>query len=393
MKRVAVVLNTMNFGGVAKSLIDFLNLLKNDCNIDLFLFRDDGDLIDQIPKGVNIIIPKGYMGCFVECSKECKKLGLVKYFFRRFMRLCCLFTHNYYPFVGFATRHSQKFKGYDVAVSYAKVCPPDDVWCGAAEFVLNNIKAKKKYVVNHDDYMKENFTKTTLKKIKKFDTMFVVSQGCMNRILDNEPELKSKTDYMYNPVNTALIIEKAKEKNDHQFDNKKIQLVITGRLATQKNHTELLNILSEVKSKIGDKFVLNILGDGSLRENLEKQIMELNLKNNVKIWGFQKNPYAIIKNCDLSLLYSIWESFGIVYVESMVLGVPVLTNNVTPAKEIVEKYGVVAENADDFKNELARLITDKNYLDFYKNKVKNYNYDNEIIKEKWLKYINGEKND
>ena len=389
-KKVAVVLNTVNFGGVAKSLIDFLNLMKDSCDIDLILFRDDGDLIDQIPKEINIIIPKGYMGCFVDNSKICKKLGKKQFFFKRVMSVVCRFTHYFYSFSRYATRHSEKFKGYDVAISYAKVCPPNDCWCGAAEFVLNNIEAKKKYVINHDDFFRSNFFGPAMRKIKKFDTMFAVSQGCMQKIIGRYPKIKNKLDYMYNPVNTDAIIKKSNESTDIKLDQAKFQMAITGRIVGQKNHLELMDILADVKKETGDNFVLNIIGDGSLRNELEQKIADLELENNVKIWGFQKNPYAIVKQCKLSLLNSVLESFGIVYIESMILGVPVLTNNVTPAKEIIQDYGVVAKDNNEFKDELVRLIKDEKYLNSFKNKLNGYKYDNVEIKNKWLKYIDGE---
>lgn len=388
-KKVAVVLNTVNFGGVAKSLISFLNLVKNDCDIDLFLFRDDGDLIDQIPRDVNLIIPKGYMeSCGYEDTMPNLRKEKKHRLFKFFRKCVCHFTHNYRIFAKFAAKHSEKFKGYDVAISYTKVCPNDDCWCGAAEFTLNNIEAKKKYILNHDDYEVKNFSKSCMKLIKKFGKMFVVSKGCMDIVLSKEPTLKNKIDYMYNPIDIDEILNKSTEKTKITLDKSKIQIVITGRIEEQKNHLKLIEIVSNVKNHVSKNFTLNIIGDGGLRASLEDKVKELNLIGTVKIWGFQKNPYLIMRQCDLFVLNSIWESFGIVYIESMLLGVPVLTNNVTPAKEIIGEYGIVTENEKSFEEELIKLISDPSYLNKFKNKVSDYKFDNQLIKDKWLKYIN-----
>lgn len=394
MKKVALVLNTVNVGGVAKSFIEFVKLMKDSCELDVVLFRNDGDLISQLPKDVNLIIPKGYMGTFVEKRPSCKKLGLSKYLFKIIMDGICKFTHNRKPFVNFATRHSQKLKGYDVAISYAKVCPVYDCWAGCAEYVLNNISAKKKYVINHDDYMADNFNNYQIKKIKKFDKMFLVSKSCMNRVAEKVPEIKNKLDYMYNPICKETIIDKANEPLDTVFDSNKVQLVSVGRLEQQKNYLGLIDIVKEVKDNVGANFVLNIVGDGSCRSAIEEKIKEYSLQGEVKLWGFRLNPYNIIKQCDLFVLNSIWESFGIVYIEAMTLFVPVLTINVSPAKEMVGDYGIIAQDKAEMVGVLSELISNKESLKKLKNKVLDYEFDNLAIKDKWLKYINeGAKND
>lgn len=394
MKKVALVLNTVNFGGVAKSFIEFVKLMKDSCDLDVVLFRGDGDLMSQLPQDVNVIIPKGYMGTFVEDRPGCKKLGLSKYLFKFISDGVCKFTHNRRPFVKFATRHSQKLKGYDVAISYNKVCPVYDCWAGCAEYVLNNISAKKKYLINHDDYMADNFTKYQINIINQYDKMFLVSKSCMDRVAENVPEIKNKLDYMYNPICKETIINMSNEAINEEFDSNKVQLVSVGRLEALKNYLGLIDIIKEVKDNVGAKFVLNIVGDGSYRSAIEEKIKEYGLQSEVKLWGFRTNPYNIIKQCDLFVLNSFSESFGIVYIESMTLSVPVVTIKVSPAKEIVGDYGIIAEDKTEMTRVLSELISDTKSLKKLKDKVASYEFDNLAIKDKWLKYINeGAKND
>lgn len=387
MKKVAVVLNTLGCGGVAKSFIGFVDLIKDSCDLDVILFRGDGELMELLPNDVNVIIPYGYMGTFVGDRKSCKKLGFKKYIFKFLTDGVCKFTHNRKPFRKFAIKHSQKFGGYDVAISYTKACPDYDCWGGCAEFVAKNIKAKKKYIINHDDYFADNFGKSQLLTMESFDKVFFVSKSCADIVIDKVPELKEKIDYMYNPINTQEIIKMAEELLVVNLDTQKIQLVSVGRLIQQKNYLELVDIISEVKSKCENPFVLNIVGDGVDRDAIEQKIKELKLEDNVKLWGFQTNPYQIIKQADLFVLNSIWESFGIVYIEAMTLGVPVITSNVVPAQEIVGNNGFIAKNKKEMIQKLIEIINDKKRLDELKNKVSNYEFNNNEIKDKWLKYI------
>ena len=113
------------------------------------------------------------------------------------------------------------------------------------------------------------------------------------------------------------------------------------------------------------------------------------MKKYIKFWGVKKNPYPYIKAADLLLLGSYHESWGLVLIESMLVGVPVLTTKTASSTETVgtdEKYGIVCENNEDSMVEaLKNIFENKKKLEEMRKNLKKYEFDNNLIIEKFTK--------
>lgn len=93
----------------------------------------------------------------------------------------------------------------------------------------------------------------------------------------------------------------------------------TGRLEVQKNHDFLVDIYYEYyKNNVNSKLVL--VGDGNLREKLEKKVNDLNIANNVIFVGFTKNVNEYYSAFDIFCLPSLFEGLSISLVEAQVNG-------------------------------------------------------------------------
>lgn len=379
--RVVIVMTNLCMGGMSRSLINFVENLKLYANIDIALFRDDGDMMNQFPKDVKLIVPKGYMDVFVENRKDCKKLGFKKYLFRNLMSIYAKIFKSNKGFVKFACKHSQKLIGYDVAISYNGVVPNGNPSVGSAEYVLNNIMAKKKFAITHDDYLPHHYKPHAVKLYKQFDKVFAVSSSCKNRIIEHVPELTDKMDYLYNFCND----EELKNKLNTTVDlNKTFNIVTVARLSPEKGVLRALKVVKILKDK-GYKFTYNIVGSGGEENNIKNFIAKNNLTDCVKLLGYQSNPYPYIKASDLMLCTSYRESFGISLVESMLLGVPVLSTKTTSAEEVVGEYGFICENTDeDIYNKLNCILSNIQVVEEKKNLLKSYTFDNEKIIQKFL---------
>ena len=92
-----------------------------------------------------------------------------------------------------------------------------------------------------------------------------------------------------------------------------------------------------------------ILGEGSLREDLEKEVLDLKISNHVKFLGFVDNPYAYMREADVFVLPSLWEGFGNVILESLAVGTQVVSTDCPSGpSEILDngKYGILTEVDD-----------------------------------------------
>ena len=109
-------------------------------------------------------------------------------------------------------------------------------------------------------------------------------------------------------------------------------------------------------------FKLYFVGKGDLDTKINEKIKEYNLDNEVEILGYKKNPYPYIRNSDIVLGCSKSEGFPTIFVEAITLGKPFVTTNVGGVAEISDnqKCGLIADNINDYVNDIKILINDKN---------------------------------
>lgn len=155
--------------------------------------------------------------------------------------------------------------------------------------------------------------------------------------------------------------EKAGELRRKLLNGKKHLFVTVARLAKEKNIEFLMESLSLRKKQGNPDFVLTLVGDGPERESLWRAACRLGLEQDVVFAG--KVPNCEIKNycaaADLFLFASTTETQGIVSLEAMAAGTPVLGVYATGTKDIVVngKNGYMTEEcAGKFAAQLDALL-------------------------------------
>lgn len=102
-------------------------------------------------------------------------------------------------------------------------------------------------------------------------------------------------------------------------------ILAVGTLKAQKNYELLIRAFAKLSPNLKAKLI--ILGEGSLRTQLEILIVELDLQERVSLPGFAADPYPWFRSADLFVLSSSWEGFGNVMVEALECGVPVVSTD------------------------------------------------------------------
>jgi glycosyltransferase involved in cell wall biosynthesis len=155
---------------------------------------------------------------------------------------------------------------------------------------------------------------------------------------------------IYPPVVTPELLQKAKVPVTHPWFQPKdgAVLVSAGRLVPEKDFATLLRAIALVRREVDVRLL--ILGEGPQRRSLETLVSQLHLTDMVQMPGFVSNPYAYMRLADAFVLSSSLEAFGIVIVEALALGTPVIctdTSSGGPA-EILEngKYGKLVPVGD-----------------------------------------------
>lgn len=107
-----------------------------------------------------------------------------------------------------------------------------------------------------------------------------------------------------------------------------------GRLEEQKGVDVLLDAVARLRSRHAPAR-LRIVGDGSLRRRLEDRAARLGLGAAVEFAGWIPNAAATMAHCDVVAVPSRWEGFGLVALEAMAAGKPVVASGVDGLREIV----------------------------------------------------------
>ena len=143
--------------------------------------------------------------------------------------------------------------------------------------------------------------------------------------------------------------------------------------------------------KKNKEWKLDIVGEGELRENLEKKIKRYKLEKFVKLRKYTDNIEKYYLNSSVYLMSSLYEGWGMVIGEAIEFGLPVISFNISSAPEMIQdKYnGYIIENYNQEKyiecmlnlaqnNKLLKKMG-KNSRDISKKKT------NKLVAKNWIK--------
>ncbi len=176
------------------------------------------------------------------------------------------------------------------------------------------------------------------------------------------------------PINQIFFQSQTYLKNKLESFKEKKTLTFIGRLSKEKNidfAIKLLNILPT-------NYFLHIVGDGILKEKIKKLVKDLKLEQRVKFWGWlpERRVKEILNKTHFLILPSSFETFGIVYIESLASYTPIITLETSVSKEVIpNETGLLIKTLDAllWKKEILKITQDK-YKNFLMNIKKEYKY-------------------
>lgn len=138
---------------------------------------------------------------------------------------------------------------------------------------------------------------------------------------------------IYNPVVQMPLLPASSDVADQIWPTTKHRVLAVGSLKDEKNHALLLRSFALLDPDLGASLV--ILGEGPLREALERLAKELGIADRVVLPGFRTDPRPFYGSADLFVLSSHAEGFGNVLVESLAAGLPVISTDCGGPREIL----------------------------------------------------------
>ncbi|MEK6263425.1 MAG: glycosyltransferase family 1 protein [Clostridium sp.] len=158
----------------------------------------------------------------------------------------------------------------------------------------------------------------------------------------------ASTEYIYSP-------ESCKEVRQELDLENKFVIGHVGRLTKAKNHLFLLDIFSIIRKTV-ENAVLILVGDGELREEIEKKISELELQDSVKLLGVRSDVPRLLQAMDVFLFPSLYEGLPVSVVEAQASGLPCVISD-TITDEVVLTNLVSRCSLGDSAEQWAQIVS------------------------------------
>lgn len=166
----------------------------------------------------------------------------------------------------------------------------------------------------------------------------------------------SRCTTIENPINTSRIKAMSRESVSHPWFSGDLPVILgVGRFVDFKCFSLLLSAFARMQEDLR----LVLIGGGPLEENLKQQSNQLGIEDRVEFLGFTDNPYKYMQRADVLAHSSRYEGFGLVLVEAMACGTPVVaTDCLGGPSDILEdgEYGPLVDVGNP--EQLASAITD-----------------------------------
>jgi glycosyltransferase involved in cell wall biosynthesis len=235
----------------------------------------------------------------------------------------------------------------DLLVGHVKLFFPKIIWVSTV----------------HDAYDKDKFNGywvfPFVKYIWKLSSGFIAVSDHVKLWIEKKYGVSSdNVQVIFHGVN---VFNKAKEKKIH--DSK----IILGCLSRYEPRKGIITLIKMMPRIINNNPSVMLLIAGSDPDKysiyLQDKINSMSLQNNIKLVGFQEDPYNFLEDVDIFTHASKSEGFGLVIIEAMSMKKPVVASNIDPINYIVQDNhtGFLADpcSYEDFSSKVIRLINDK----------------------------------
>ncbi len=171
----------------------------------------------------------------------------------------------------------------------------------------------------------------------KSSTYVIAVSEAVKRHLTSQGVPELRVSVVHNGIDLSAFtpIDKAVAKSGAGYGPDELLVGVFGRLSPEKGQHVALEVFAQLIEKYPGTKLL-IVGDGKQREALEAQVRELGAAADVIFTGFQNDVKSLMSACDVVVVPSLREGFGLAAVEAMALGIPVAASKTGGLPEIVQ---------------------------------------------------------
>lgn len=334
MKKIIFGITGLTLGGAERVLVDIANRLTEKYDVTIFTIYAKGELEKELSPKVHL--KNLYDFRYDEIQGINKKIIPLKVLLnKRKIFKEYIDNDDYISQIAFLegpiTRiFSVKSKSKKIAWIHNDI----------SKVFGKGIKSRIKRILDRNIY--EKYDKLVFVSIDNLDKF--------NKVYD-DMDLPHET-VINNYINSDRIIqlsnEELKEEEKNLLKNNEVNLVQVSRLVEQKAVDRLIKVHAKL-IKQGYKHNIFVIGDGSLREKLEKQIQEEGVSTTFKLLGAKENPYPYVKKADYFCLFSNFEGYPMVIEEAKILRKYILATNTATREALINypQYSKIVENNEE----------------------------------------------
>lgn len=291
---VALLLPELRTGGAQKV---FLTLAKEfiarGLQVDLVLLMKEGELLAEIPEGVQLIV-LGQQPLSIGCGSLFRKMVNLVIYLRRNRPNVLLSTLTGTNILSII---ASVFSRISFRLVIREASPLINLRYSILRFIMCILYRKANLVIVPSDRMKREL----LTKLR----------------LPNDKVIK-----IGNPLDIDKIERESKKNLPDDFDCSLPYVLSVGRLAPPKDFVTLLEAFAKLKNN--GQMRLVILGEGPDRPFLEALARKLSVEAYVELRGYDTNPYRWMRRASVMVLSSHWEGCPNVVIEAQSLGTPII---------------------------------------------------------------------
>lgn len=349
-------------GGVETVLITYLNLFRQlGYEVDLHLIYDleqENYRIQELDKSINITYSLNKSDFSILTQRRNHRKSSI------WNKMAYAITKqkqkSRYQKV---LHHTLSTKHYDAIVDFSS--------CLSNASMLSKIrKMTEAKIIRwcHSQISRRDLNKTVA-LYKKFDKVITISAEMKSDLLSEFGDLEDKLECLHNPI----YIEEIKRKAEANIIEKlpPDYFVVVTRIVEGKGLAELVEIYHILKTKYHLKNKLYFIGSGEYLDTLKQEVAKRKLDDDCLFLGKKENPYPYMIRAKLFLFTSESEGLGMVLLESMTLGTPVVSMNCKAGPtEIIGKnneYGKLIQlhDKEGFCQAVNELITNEYLYQYY----------------------------
>ncbi len=353
-KQVLIVLNSLEIGGIERSLVGLVNSFDYDkYDVDIFLQSRKGEFLTQLTDKCRVLDEKSRCATLLlpiktvlinghpllAAARVFSKIRVKsKYRDSNAFGQDCISYAYYQEMWDYSYRLLPTVgKKYDAAFSFA--------W--PHHFVAFKVKADKKLAWIHTDYSKTLLDRKNDARVwDMFDNIIAVSDECGETFKKIYPSLSEKVVTVENILSPEFVRDSAEKFAAEEMQCEETSLLTIGRFCHAKAFDVAVDICKELIDR-GRKIKWFALGYGGAEETVKAKAEKLGLGDRFVFLGKKENPYPYIKACDIYVQPSRYEGKAVSVREAQILCKPVIiTNFTTAASQVKDGFDAIISPMD-----------------------------------------------